>query len=251
MSKRKKKILVAVVVVLVIVAVGWIWLIRQEAGLPRESLGNAGTETESQEETEPQEETESPENTVASLSAGNVDGSCVILYAEKEKYIVATASHVVAGKTEKVWFAGQEVWVRGYWRSKDYDLSFLEIELDNPERIADLETAKINVDTYGETKAQEEIHIYGMVAGEKVYQKGVLLNNWIYIEDFGYHMLWAEAENIKGGMSGGGVFDSKGRLMGMLLGSDGDSQIVALPISILAGEWESSDLAGAIDIFSN
>lgn len=275
MGRKQKRIWVTVVAVLLIVA-GWsIWQFRQEVDLPKETLGNVGTEpqtetsgetephvqtkphiqTEPQTETEPFKEAETdslnPENAVTSLSAGNVDGSCVILYAEQERYIVATASHVMEEKTEKVWFAGQEVPVTGYWKSKDYDLAFLAIEFDGLEGIADLETAKVNIDTYGELKEQGEIHLYGVVAGEKVSQKGTLLNNWIYIEDFGYHMLWGEAQDIKGGMSGGGVFDSNGRLLGILLGSDGKSEIVALPINIIVGEWEQSDLAGTIDIFSN
>lgn len=188
---------------------------------------------------------------VVALSADGVDGSCVILHGENSRYIVATASHVASYKPEKVWFAGKEAVLCGYWKSKDYDLAFLELELENSEDISDLKAASINLEAYEETEPQDEIVLYGVVAGEKVSQKGLLLDNWIYIEDFGYHMLWAQAENVKGGMSGGGVFDGKGRLLGILLGSDGASEIVALPINIIAGEWERSDLAGAIDIFSN
>jgi len=268
MKVKQKRIGFAVVAVLLIVA-GWsIWCLVQVPDLSKESSGNVETKvqteagqqigTESQTENSGEiTESVNPEDAVTSLSVNGVDGSCVILYAEENRYVLATASHVAPKKTGTVFFAGQEVTVTDYRKAPDYDLAFLIVEqIDaaenvNAEVFAGLCPAQIDTKAYEESKEQDEILVCGVVAGEKVSQKGTLQSNWIYIEDFGYHMLWAEAENVKGGMSGGGVFDGKGRLLGLLLGSDGKGQIVALPLSIIAGEWENTDFAGTIDIFSN
>ncbi len=217
-------------------------------------------ETETVPETETAQETETADvvtdylESVASLKADDTDGSCVILHMDEKQYIIATACHVAKNGTERVLFAGREVAVTQYWKSPDYDLAFLVITDLNPDNTAGnekLSVAKIVSEDYGKLTEQDKILVCGVVAGEKVSREGVLLSDWVYVETFGYHMLWAEAENIKGGMSGGGVFNEEGSFLGLLLGNNTEGQVVALPLNIIKGEWERSDLAGTIDIFSN
>ncbi len=217
-----------------------------------------GTEMEPGTETTPETETADVVTdyleSVAYLKADETDGSCVILHMDENQYIIATACHVAKTGTERVLFAGREVVVTQYWKSPDYDLAFLVITDSNQDNTAEnekLSVAKIVSEDYGKLTEQDKIWVCGVVAGEKVSREGVLLSDWVYVETFGYHMLWAEAENIKGGMSGGGVFNEKGSFLGLLLGNNTEGQVVALPLNIIKGEWERSDLAGTIDIFSN
>jgi len=186
------------------------------------------------------------ENAVASFVTEDGVGSCIVLYQEDEKILVATASHV-ARKTENVLINGTEAVVTNYWRSPTFDLVYIWVETENT---LSLESAAPSVKAFNELQEESVISVLGMVANEKVYQQGTVKNCWIYMEDFGYHMLWGEVKGVKGGMSGGGVFDSKGRLIGMLCGGDGDSEIAVLPVSIMKAEWKNSDLELAIDIFA-
>lgn len=250
MKKKQNRILFLMVAVSLLLC-GTVF-----GGCGEDKTGQTDTfpQTETLLQTETSLQTETPDVTpdniagVVSLSADGTDGSCVILSRQEGRYILMTASHVAAKRPEKLLFSGEEVTVKDYYKSPDYDLAFLVIERETTD---DLPLANLNETAYDELTEQNSIYAHGIVAGEPVFRVGKLLSDWIYIEDFGYHMLWAEMDNIQGGMSGGGVFDRDGRLLGLLLGTDGKGQIVALPLNIIAGEWKQSDLMGSIDIFSN
>lgn len=200
--------------------------------------------------TETASQTENPvENRVASFSTKGAKGSCIILYAKDGEYIVATASHV-AEKLEEVSIDGQAALVTEYGRSPDFDLIFVRAQMNGTEEDK-MQCETVTLEAYNELKEGDMIVICGSVADEKVYQEGKVLSPWIYMEDFGYHMLWGEVSDVRGGMSGGGVFDGNGRLVGMIVGGDADKQIAVMPISILAAEWKNSDLDAPIDIFLN
>lgn len=254
MSGKQKRIVAVAGTVLLLVLV--LWRGRQETLTPVETADPAETadsagNSDSVETSVSGEITDPAENLcfcVTSLRADDREGSCVILQKEEENYILATASHVVSKKPETVELAGQEVLLTGYYKSGDYDLAFLAVQ--TKDESVNLLPALLDTGAYENVQGGEEIMLCGMAAGEKISQKGELLDKWIYIEDFGYHMLWGKAENIRGGMSGGGVFDRQGRLLGLLLGSGGEDEIVALPLAIMAGEWKRSDFAETIDIFS-
>lgn len=66
----------------------------------------------------------------------------------------------------------------------------------------------------------------------------ILLNNWIYIEDFDQYMMLAalQEETDKGalpGMSGAGVFDEEGYFAGILCGVDDTGTLAVLPYSLI------------------
>lgn len=248
MKEKQKKIMTVVGAALFLCLLWWGW-----QGQEKDGAGQQDGTTQNREETETGEKIATGEeiacSCVTSLNADGREGSCVILQAEGEHYILATAAHVTEKKPETVRLGGQEVTVTDYYKSGDYDLAFLAVEKEKGESL-NLFPATLDTGAYENVQGGEGIILCGVVAGEKISQKGVLGNNWIYIEDFGYHMLWGKAENIRGGMSGGGVFDGEGRLLGILLGSGGEDEIAALPLTIMAGEWKKSDLGETIDIFS-
>ena len=65
--------------------------------------------------------------------------------------------------------------------------------------------------------------------------EGVLLDHWIYVEDYGCHMMWVRAEG-KPGMSGGGLFDRQGLLLGILSGENGQGEVAAVPLSLILAQ---------------
>lgn len=220
-----------------------------------ETQGTESAETKSAGNTENVEtknwETEgTPENGLglktASLLTSENSGSCIVLSAQENRLLLATASHV-AFNAGSVLINGTGAEVKEYWKSDTYDLVYIWVE--TKETLL-LEEAELSEDAFLELQEGDQISVQGVVAGEAVLRQGKVRSCFVYMEDFGYHMLWGDVEGVQGGMSGGGVFDSKGRLVGMLCGGDGDREIAVLPVSIMSGELINSELADTIDIFS-
>ena len=68
--------------------------------------------------------------------------------------------------------------------------------------------------------------------GELIRYDGDILEPWIYMEDYGQYMIWAQAE-IRPGMSGGALFDDGGYFIGILSGGNGDGELSAVPLSLI------------------
>lgn len=66
--------------------------------------------------------------------------------------------------------------------------------------------------------------------------EGTVTEAWIYLDDFGINMMLVEAETHSG-MSGCGVYDAEGYLVGILCGSSEDgTEAAILPLSIIRSE---------------
>ncbi|MCR5256486.1 MAG: serine protease [Acetatifactor sp.] len=67
---------------------------------------------------------------------------------------------------------------------------------------------------------------------------GKVLDPWIYMEDFDSHMIYLKM-NVSPGMSGGGLHNSEGKLVGMLVGGTDDGEAAAVPWAVIKGELMS------------
>lgn len=66
--------------------------------------------------------------------------------------------------------------------------------------------------------------------------EGTVTETWIFLDDFGINMMLVEAETHSG-MSGCGVYDAEGYLVGILCGSSEDgTEAAILPLSIIRSE---------------
>ncbi len=63
---------------------------------------------------------------------------------------------------------------------------------------------------------------------EEAYE-GIVLEPMVIIEDYGQYMILAQCEG-KPGMSGGGLFDERGYLLGVLSGVNENGQVAAVPL---------------------
>ena len=74
---------------------------------------------------------------------------------------------------------------------------------------------------------------------ENAYE-GILTDSWIYMEDYGQHMMLASAHSqtgiIQPGMSGAGVFNSQGYFVGLLSGADTQGNLAVLPLNVIWAE---------------
>lgn len=176
------------------------------------------------------------------LEAEGTVGSGVIYELNGERMVLVTAGHVLEGKSAvKIIFQdGLEVVCEELARSANADVGFLTVDMD---RIPE-ENAGHYCYAYADKEAADSLAAGDgiIVTGSRdgaagnAYE-GELLDPWIYMEDFAQYMMWGKTY-VKAGMSGGGVFDLRGRLIGILCGEDGENGIAALPLSIIRTEYE-------------
>ena len=84
----------------------------------------------------------------------------------------------------------------------------------------------------------DDIMILGSV--EKVAEdvcKGIVADPWIYMSDYRQHMMLGIG-TVRAGMSGGGVFDNSGRLIGILSGADLMGYLAIVPLSHIMAELQ-------------
>ncbi|MCI9465080.1 MAG: trypsin-like peptidase domain-containing protein [Lachnospiraceae bacterium] len=191
---------------------------------------------------------------------GNVKGSVVLLHMEDiygsgviwdltpDYVIIASSRHVLEYWEET---SGYVRFSQGYFTpgkilyiSQEYDVAFLAV--DNTEftyrQLEEMRYVHRDISLYQTLQAGDEMFSVGAdVENTEVplYYKGSIADAWMYIEDFGEYMIYGYGQ-AEPGMSGGGVFDAKGNLIGLLTGATPDGETAALPLPVIMEAYESA-----------
>lgn len=196
------------------------------------------------------------QKTGVTICAGNRTGSGVIWKIEEDKVTILTAGHVLGEavddlkeRTAKaditvVFPNGDKATARVEKKFEDRDLAILTV--DKALLGAELEeTCAVQNGGYADKQRSDSLNTGDMLTiiasvsepgGEE--ENCILLNNWIYIEDFDQYMMLAALpeETDKGalpGMSGAGIFDEEGYFAGILCGVDDTGTLAVLPYSLI------------------
>ena len=171
---------------------------------------------------------------VVFVQCGSIQGSGVIYQMDDDHVVVVTAAHVLSnGQSVSVQHkkADRIHWVDGL------DLVFLV--LDGVALSVDVDpVGKKDDKDVAETETDNRLCLKGYDAtGTKREVNGIQTEKWIFVEDFGCHMMIGKANAVPG-MSGGGVFDQDGDFQGIICGIDQDSNVAILPAAVIRSEYE-------------
>ena len=189
------------------------------------------------------------QNMVVSIHCECGGGNAVLLCEKEDSYLFCTAAHVVSGLENslieelQIEIGGQQVFINYLWTSDTYDVAFFEVAKELKESVKE---AGFSEDGYTNLKEKDTLFVWSHYHGELTNLQIKVNNPWIFIEDFGYHMIWASAVNAKGGMSGSGVFDCRGHLAGILCGGN-ETEVVVLPMNLIMGELKNSGIDISLD----
>lgn len=179
------------------------------------------------------------------LAAGEVSGSGVLWKVRGEELWIATAAHVVSqgmGEVEVTFVDGFHMTVERMDVDTDTDIALLAVNLREMDAEHLEEYCVAGVDEASAASLQTGDDIIVMASGKGVASEayeGKVVNPWIYVEDFRQDMLLVRAD-AEPGMSGGGIFDSRGHLLGILCGGDENGELAAVPVSVVNAFWENS-----------
>ena len=172
------------------------------------------------------------------LGAGTLLGSGVIYKSEENRLLILTAAHVLEEAEGSVLITFSDGWVTV---SSDYecfaptDLAVVRVDGSAipEEHLNQYICANVDKERFDAATAGEGCIVMGSSAGvaAEAYE-GTILDNWIYMEDYGEYMMWVRAEG-KPGMSGGGLFDRQGYFLGILSGGDQEGELAVVPLSLI------------------
>lgn len=180
-----------------------------------------------------------------------LSGSGVIYRLDERQLWILTAAHLLEGWNGRAaifFYDGLAVeCTQAYWSGED-DIAFLQIPYegmtqtgeDIPEEInrhlSNYKRALVDKEAFDNVQEGDTVIAMGSVkgVGENAYE-GTLTESWVYVEDFSQYMMTAQVY-VPSGMSGGGLFDGQGHLLGILCAGsceDGVDEAAVIPLSMV------------------
>ncbi|MGN0425102.1 MAG: serine protease [Acetatifactor sp.] len=173
------------------------------------------------------------------LEGGGLLGSGVIAGMDEERIVILTAAHVISQANSYVrvtFFDDYNAVSRETDCYESQDIGVVIVERsDVPEE--NLEHYQCAGWQQGDDAAVQQGDIciaLGCTLGVAAQSyEGIIEEPWIFVEDYGQHMILAKV-NGKPGMSGGGLFDKDGNLLGIISGGNDDGELAVIPMSLFA-----------------
>ncbi len=187
---------------------------------------------------------ENVKNSVVRLDMGEACGSGVIFCLTADAVIIATNRHVLEYWDED---SGVVCFQQGYFAdatalgsASESDVGFLRVENGELgfDTLMTLRSVCMDEVLFDDGEAQIEGFCVGMNRGEQepVFHEAVLEKEERYIEFFQGDMLYGHGF-AKEGMSGGGIFDCHGRLLGLLAGGNHQNKIAGVSADRVAAAY--------------
>lgn len=166
-------------------------------------------------------------------------GSGVIYDVSDEGLIIVTAAHVVEGaeQVKIVWNiqSGQTVEAEEIFRVQGLDLAFLKI--DEGMASGSICTNIPREDHVSSDNIPSMLKYHGFDAqGNQLELPGEVFEYWIYVEDFGCHMMLGKC-TAEAGMSGGAAWVDEEVFAGIICGMDEHNNVAILPAAVIGSEY--------------
>lgn len=174
------------------------------------------------------------------ITAGNQYGRGVVYDRDEQGLILVTAGHVIPAATEadgiSITFQdGQTAVCSGYALAAEADCAFLRVFMEDipAEGQEDYQPVKKDRDQFDALESGTGIFLADPRADNELgCHFAMVVENWIYVEDFSQHMMLLSGEAYAG-MSGAGVFDEEGCFLGILCGGSDAGELAVLPYSVI------------------
>lgn len=172
------------------------------------------------------------------IGAGSRLGSGVIYGEEQGKLLILTAAHVLEEAEDGLWVTfsdGLSLVCSDFICYDLADLGLLRVlaaELQ-PENLEQYTKVISDQESFDAVRPGDGCIVMGSRTGvaAEAYE-GTVLDGWVFLEDYSQYMMWVKAE-VQPGMSGGGLFDSRGHFLGILSGGSADGELAAVPLSLI------------------
>lgn len=176
------------------------------------------------------------------VTAGENHASGVILGITDEEVTVVTAGHLMEGYSQGIitFTTGNTVFGNVECCSEDPDLCILTVERQYIEEslIEELSEAETDESRYEALSKGSTVYLVGsaIAAGSNAV-KGTVAAKDFYVEEFDARFLYLYVQ-VMAGMSGCGVYDEDGFLVGILTGGSESGEAAAVSLPQIEEKWE-------------
>lgn len=190
---------------------------------------------------------ENVKDCIVQLRMRNAYGSGVIWEMTPERIIIVTNKHVLDYWEDEIsyvrfpqgYFTGAEILII----SEEYDIGFLAVsntEFDYRE-LEQIRYVHHDAELYQALCSGDDMFCVGVTDvvddQEMFFFQGSVADTWRYIEEFEEYMLYCYG-HAREGMSGGGSFDGKGNLIGIISGATMTGETASVPLPIIIETYE-------------
>ena len=188
---------------------------------------------------------ENVKNCVVRIQMGNAHGSGIIWELSRETIVIATNRHVLDYWREENSFVhfpqGFDVDAKILGISKTLDVGFVVVDCGQftYEELQTIPYARVDEAVYESLGQGTEMFLVdaGSMEHEAQYYVGTVEDPYRYIADFDAYMLYGYGI-AKAGMSGGGIFDARGFLIGMTTGGTMQNETAGVPLPDIIAAYE-------------
>ena len=181
---------------------------------------------------------------IVQIRMENANGSGIIWELTEDYVVIATNRHVLDYWTEESGYVhfpqGFDMDAQLVGRSERFDVGFVAVDtgLFTYEELQRLRYARKETEAYEALEAGDEMFLVdaGSARRDEGYYVGSVQDKSRYIEDFGAEMLYGYCF-AEAGMSGGGTFDGRGRLIGMTTGGTARDETASVPLPDLCAAY--------------
>lgn len=172
---------------------------------------------------------------VVLIREGSSHGSGVVIDVNETYIVVATVAHLVEGFDQAiVSFAGGETLFGNItYSDSGSDVAIVKVETQYVDDLflKTIEKAKVDMNRIDETKIDEEAYLIGSAVDiSSNATEGIIKSKDYFIPEFDENLLYLYADAMPG-MSGGGVFDTDGYLLGIISAGSDTAEVLAIPIN--------------------
>jgi len=194
--------------------------------------------------TEADKDEEDLTRSLVTIQKGDISGSGVIWETDEDNVTIVTAGHVLDGDAAdiRVGFCdGTVAESTTFVKATDSDVAFVKVDRfmlsDKTQKLCSRAVSKAG----GESLEREQI-VYAYELGEKgqTAHLGIVMEPWIYMEDFQQYMIYVNMQTYPG-MSGTGLFDENNSLVGIVCGGTQEMEAAALPLSLIEAAYISEN----------
>lgn len=188
---------------------------------------------------------ESVNSCIVRVGMGNAYGSGILWKLTADEVIIATNRHVLDYWRDEDSYV---LFPQGYYMdaevlgvSEEKDVGFLSV--DNGQftyrELESLRRAPVESGVFEQLKQGDAMFCVGAgpETGEMIFYLAEMEDTHRYIDDFDSYMLYGHGY-ARTGMSGGGIFDGYGHLIGMLTGGTMRNEIAGVPLPDLAAAYQ-------------